>query len=212
MDCSSSGSSVHGIFQARVLEWITNPFSKRSSWPRDRTQSPTLQADSLSSELARKPHQYSWLKSTIQQLLKSKRKKISWGAEMNDGLQKSLLWVHPSGEHPKAAHPDHKEALQWETVSAISHHSDWVSTLAVLWFWVPILPPPFPFTAVRAAWQLEAPPPPICSHSISLFSPQTTPQINLLHPCHWLPRRPVWHSCWHMKDEQYRSTHFGGNS
>ena len=37
MDCSLSGSSVHGIFQARVLEWIAISFSRESSWPRDRT-------------------------------------------------------------------------------------------------------------------------------------------------------------------------------
>ena len=29
---------VHGILQARILEWITTPFSKGSSWPRDQTQ------------------------------------------------------------------------------------------------------------------------------------------------------------------------------
>ena len=28
MDCSLSGSSVHGIFQARVLEWVAIAFSK----------------------------------------------------------------------------------------------------------------------------------------------------------------------------------------
>ena len=31
-------SSVHGILQARILEWVAIPFSKGSSWPRDRTQ------------------------------------------------------------------------------------------------------------------------------------------------------------------------------
>ena len=31
MDCSLSGSSVHGIFQARVLEWVAIPFSRGSS-------------------------------------------------------------------------------------------------------------------------------------------------------------------------------------
>ena len=30
-------SSVHGIFQARILEWVAIPFCKGSSWPRDRT-------------------------------------------------------------------------------------------------------------------------------------------------------------------------------
>ena len=38
MDCSLPGSSVHGIFQARILEWIAISFSRGSSWPRDRTQ------------------------------------------------------------------------------------------------------------------------------------------------------------------------------
>ena len=32
------GSSVHGIFQAIVLEWIAISFSRGSSWPRDRTR------------------------------------------------------------------------------------------------------------------------------------------------------------------------------
>ena len=37
MDCSLLGSSIHGIFQARILEWVAISFSKRSSWPRDWT-------------------------------------------------------------------------------------------------------------------------------------------------------------------------------
>ena len=36
-DCRKPGSSVHGIFQAKVLEWITIPFSRGTSWPRDQT-------------------------------------------------------------------------------------------------------------------------------------------------------------------------------
>ena len=38
MNCRPPGSSVHGIFQARVLEWVTISFSRGSSLPRDRTQ------------------------------------------------------------------------------------------------------------------------------------------------------------------------------
>ena len=37
MDCSPPGSSVHGIFQARRLEWVAISFCKASSQPRDRT-------------------------------------------------------------------------------------------------------------------------------------------------------------------------------
>ena len=37
MDCSPPGSSVRGISQARILEWVASSFSRGSSWPRDRT-------------------------------------------------------------------------------------------------------------------------------------------------------------------------------
>ena len=40
MDCNLPGSSVHGILQARILEWVAISFSRGSSWPRDWTQSP----------------------------------------------------------------------------------------------------------------------------------------------------------------------------
>ena len=38
MDYSLSGSSVHGIFQARALEWVAISFSRESSLPRDQTK------------------------------------------------------------------------------------------------------------------------------------------------------------------------------
>ena len=50
MDCSSPGSSVHGILQAKILKWVAIPFSKGSSQPRDRTQVSCVEADSLPAE------------------------------------------------------------------------------------------------------------------------------------------------------------------
>ena len=38
MDCSPPGSSVHGILQTRILQWVAIPFSRGSSQPRDRTR------------------------------------------------------------------------------------------------------------------------------------------------------------------------------
>ena len=38
MDCSSAGSSLHGILQARILEWVAYPFSRGSSQSKDWTQ------------------------------------------------------------------------------------------------------------------------------------------------------------------------------
>ena len=55
MDCSLPGSSVHGILQARTLEWVAFPFSSGSSQHRDQTQVSALQADYLPSELPGKP-------------------------------------------------------------------------------------------------------------------------------------------------------------
>ena len=42
MDCGPPGSSVHGILQARILEWVAIPSSKRSSRPRDQTWVPLV--------------------------------------------------------------------------------------------------------------------------------------------------------------------------
>ena len=38
MDCSPPGSSVHGIFQARILEWVATPSSRGPSGPRNHTR------------------------------------------------------------------------------------------------------------------------------------------------------------------------------
>ena len=46
VNCSPAGSSVHGIFQARILEWVSISFSRWSSQPRHWTLLP-WQADSL---------------------------------------------------------------------------------------------------------------------------------------------------------------------
>ena len=51
MDCSLPGSSVHGIFQAIVLEWIAISFSRGSSQPRDRTRVSRIVDRRFTSEL-----------------------------------------------------------------------------------------------------------------------------------------------------------------
>ena len=57
MDCSLPGSSVHGILQARILEWFAMPFFSPGDLPHPGIQpgSPGLQADSLLSEPPGKP-------------------------------------------------------------------------------------------------------------------------------------------------------------
>ena len=48
--CDTMDYTVHGILQARILEWVAFPFSKGSSQPGIEPRSPTLQADSLPAE------------------------------------------------------------------------------------------------------------------------------------------------------------------
>ena len=47
---SPPGSSIHGIFQARILEWVVISFSRGYSWPEIKLASPALQADTLPAE------------------------------------------------------------------------------------------------------------------------------------------------------------------
>ena len=66
MDCSLSSSSVHGIHQSRILEWVVISSSRGFCQPGDWTRSPALQADSLPSEPTGKPHgRKTWNKAIV---------------------------------------------------------------------------------------------------------------------------------------------------
>ena len=78
---------VCGIFQARILEWVAYPFSSRFSQMRNWTRSPALQADSLPTELLRKPN-IAWA-----ELEKWGR----WGLEVFPGISNTTFqgkWPH----------------------------------------------------------------------------------------------------------------------
>ena len=55
VDCSPPGSSIHGILQARILEWVAISFSRDLPDPGIEPRSPTLQADALASEPPGRP-------------------------------------------------------------------------------------------------------------------------------------------------------------
>ena len=57
--CSLPGSSVHGIFQARILEWVAISFSRASSQPRDRTQVSYIAGRHLTIWATREAHIFS---------------------------------------------------------------------------------------------------------------------------------------------------------
>ena len=56
MDCNLPGSSVHGILQARILEWVAFRFSGNLPKPGIEPRSPALQVDSLLAELSGEPY------------------------------------------------------------------------------------------------------------------------------------------------------------
>ena len=55
MDCSPPGSSVHGILQARILEWVATSFSRGSFWLRDQTRVSCIDQQILYHWATRKP-------------------------------------------------------------------------------------------------------------------------------------------------------------
>ena len=55
MDCSLPVSSVRGVLQTRILEWVAIPFSRVLSDPGIESRSTALQTDSLASESPGKP-------------------------------------------------------------------------------------------------------------------------------------------------------------
>ena len=87
MDCSPSGPYVHGILQARILEWVAMPFSRRSSHPRDWTWVSYI-ADRFFTIWATKPV-YPYGKKCKQD--HSVRRKFNWeGNNMQEGTTLSL--------------------------------------------------------------------------------------------------------------------------
>ena len=55
IDCSPSGSSIHGILQARRLEWVAMPSSRGSSRTRDRTHVSFITGGLSTTQSLRKP-------------------------------------------------------------------------------------------------------------------------------------------------------------
>ena len=61
LDCSPSGSSVHGIFQARILEWVAVSFSRGSSQARNQTRIFCITGGFFTAEPLGKPCMYIYI-------------------------------------------------------------------------------------------------------------------------------------------------------
>ena len=59
MDCSPPDSSVQGSLRARILEWVSMPSSRGSSWPRDETQVSCIAGRFFTAEPLGKPFNFS---------------------------------------------------------------------------------------------------------------------------------------------------------
>ena len=82
MDCSLPGSSVHGIFQAIVLEWIAISFSRGSSQPRDQTQVSNIVDRCFTV----------WATREVQKL---PRDSSFWLEKQERGSQQATVWKSP---------------------------------------------------------------------------------------------------------------------
>ena len=88
--------TVHGILQARILEWVAFPSSRGSSQLRNRTQVSALQADSLSAEPPGKPKKTGvGSLSLLQQSFLTQE--LNWGGHQAFSQQYHGLWETAGG-------------------------------------------------------------------------------------------------------------------
>ena len=74
--CDPMGYTVHGILQARILEWVAIPFSKGSSRPRNRTRASRIAGEFFSS--GKEPLQYSGLENSMDCIVHGFTKSQTW--------------------------------------------------------------------------------------------------------------------------------------
>ena len=101
MDCSSPGSSIHGVSQARRLEWVAISFSRGSFWPRDWTHISCLAGRLFTTKPPGKP-------SKIMPTLKYKWEKHAWWT----GIWKNKEYVKKYLAFCGLPHPMHAKSLQ----------------------------------------------------------------------------------------------------
>ena len=121
MDCSPPGSSVQGILQARILEWVAIPFSRGSSCPGIEPRSPTLQADSL---LFEPPGKSILTKHSFRITLcnTAHSSNLTLSSIWADGIETELFW---SGSHLLGCsfgdHPYHHQGCKKQCSVANLH-------------------------------------------------------------------------------------------
>ena len=103
-DCSPPGSSVCRILQARILEWVAISSPGGSSQPKDQTESPAPQADSLSYEPTGKPRLLNSALPQTLHLLKKKKKKC---LQSTKKARSAWVWLYRHSSPSLLASPTH---------------------------------------------------------------------------------------------------------
>ena len=110
MDCSLTGSSIHGIFQARILERVAISFSRRSPDPGIEPGSPTLKANALPSEPPGK-YRSEWLPSKCLQTINARE-----GVEKREPsytIGRNANWYSHYGEYCEDFLKKNKTKQNW---------------------------------------------------------------------------------------------------
>ena len=96
--CNPMHYRVHGILQARILEWVAFPFSRRSSQPRDQTQVSCIAGRFFTSRATRKPKNTGvGSLSLLQQIFPTQ--KLNWGPLPTEIPGKSCKSILPVIKH-----------------------------------------------------------------------------------------------------------------
>ena len=123
MDYSLPGSSVHGIFQARILEWVDISFSRGSFWPRVQTWvscSSCIAGRFFTAEPSGKPRYLMWLVARSCLTLCDPMGCSPSGSSVHGILQaRTQDWI------PVPSSRGSSQSRDWTRVSCISCNCKW---------------------------------------------------------------------------------------
>ena len=126
MDCILPGFSVHGILQAKILEWVAYSFSRGSSHPGMEPRSPALQVHSLLSEPPGQPKNTGVSSLSLPSLEDLPDREIELGSP---ALQTDSLPTELSGKPQKTV----KRARNYSLPSIYTFRKH-PPTLTLVWF------------------------------------------------------------------------------
>ena len=128
VDYSPPGSFVHGIPQARILEWVAIPFSRGSSWPRDQAWVSCIAGRfftiwATKSMVLHEPHDFRVLPPGAN--LKIEKLFFTWGHEILFYCLATILFTHSKNVVFNTPYVESLTCWQWWLV--LTHIESWLS-------------------------------------------------------------------------------------